>query len=159
MVSATDSCRLLRPLPSRVLDHASVKHIGRRLSCTKYLICNTHTTQARIVELTLEAAAYARHLGQERPVSADGCSFYSLPRPVYIQLYALAYHRFHATECALLHELDRLVFWKKDNRSWRVDSSCSDPLILALCIRRMALHYRALMVRYKCFGSGKSANS
>jgi hypothetical protein len=63
---------------------------------------------------------------------------------------ARAYEDF---EQSVLEKIDQLVFHKKDGRAWT--TSCSDPLILGLCIRRMSLQYRHFMFHYKAFGPSK----
>jgi hypothetical protein len=63
---------------------------------------------------------------------------------------AEAYETF---EHCVLEEFDRLVFHKKIGRVWT--SSCSDPLIIGLCIRRMSLQYRSYMINYKTYGMSK----
>jgi hypothetical protein len=117
---------------------------------------------------TLVTIALARHLGDERPVeivedehfgASDALdherdripTFVMSPPPVWLQFSELALTFFEVREELILQEIDRLVFRKKPDRIWQLDTSCSDPLILGLCIRRMALEYRHMMLRYKPF--------
>ena len=122
--------------------------------------------------LTLAAVAVARHLGDECPVEIveDECfdasnssdhehdrtpTFIYLSPPARAQLFGVALTTFESMEELILQEIDRLIIRKKSNRAWQLDSSCSDPLILGLCIRRMALQYRHMMSRYKDFRPSK----
>ena len=68
------------------------------------------------------------------------------------QLFIHIAEQFELLETKILSEIDKFVFQKKQGRAWQ--PSCSDPLILGLCIRRMGLQYRRSMIRYKTFGPG-----
>jgi len=122
------------------------------------------------VKSTLSAIALGRILGNENPWEIiDGeqfkgstdfghkhngtLTFKALSSNVRRQLVLVALAFFKDCKETLLQEFDRLVFRKRSDRSWQLESSCSDPLIVGLCIRRMALQYRHIMGRYKDYGT------
>jgi hypothetical protein len=55
-------------------------------------------------------------------------------------------------ESRALQKIEKLVFGQKPGRVWQ--TSCSDPLALGLCIRRISLHHRRQMLHYKQLSSG-----
>jgi len=65
------------------------------------------------------------------------------------QLFKQAATGLESLEKLVLPEIDLLL------PAWRVKANTPNPLILGLCVRRLALHYRRSMVRYKQFGEGK----
>lgn len=112
----------------------------------------------------------ARHLGYDSVVEIidhessfsnthDAPVFAKLPHPARAQIFGLGMEQFQQLEARILPEIDSLVFGEKSNRAWEVASSCSDPLILGLCIRRMALWYRYMMLQYKNGGISKRLES
>jgi transcriptional regulator of aromatic amino acid metabolism len=96
-----------------------------------------------LVKSTLAMMAVSRHLGLEAFVeirddknlsldSSDKVAIAKLPNPAQIQLFSIALERYQHWEAKVCQEIDRLVFGKRENRSWDLGSSCSDPLILGL---------------------------
>jgi hypothetical protein len=75
--------------------------------------------------------------------------------PARLQLFTIALHQFEYVETSVLKEIDELVYCKNSTIPWEADPRLSDPLIIGLCIRRMALEYRQMMLRYKSFGPSK----
>jgi hypothetical protein len=95
--------------------------------------------------------SFVEILESENTGSQDGnaIAFASLPKPARTQIFAIGLEKFQQIEALILHEIDRVDLRRLDGGGTR---SCSDPLILGLCIRRIALWYRNLMFRYKNYG-------
>jgi hypothetical protein len=111
--------------------------------------------------------ALARHMGHDSvveilaqespcPNAQDILAFVKLPKPARTQIFAIGLEQFQVLEAVILQEIDALVFGQKGSRAWEMTTSCSDPLILGLCIRRLALWYRQMMFSYKSHGVCKS---
>lgn len=117
-----------------------------------------------IVKNTLTAMVLARHMCHpsvvEIPNNAstyqdDVPLFARLPKPARAQLLAVGLQQAQKYEDLVLKEIDHMIFSKPNTRAWDPTPSCSDPLMLGLCIRRITLWYRGLMFRYKSFGARK----
>jgi len=84
--------------------------------------------------------------------------FADMSLPARNQLFVLAAQAFEFNEKRILERFDRLVFHKNMSGLWQSSLEESpDPLVLGLCIRRMALIYRQYMIYYKSHGSQKLA--
>jgi hypothetical protein len=73
------------------------------------------------------------------------------------QLFKQAVKGIEKIEELVLDEMDGLL--SGDARGRTKAFQGSDPVLFGLCIRRLALHYRRTMQRYKRFGDGKSSLS
>lgn len=112
--------------------------------------------------------AMARHLGHETtvemlnhspsdspPTTVTATIYQQLPKPAQMQIFGLAIDKLQQLEATILQELDGLLFETPSIRARELTLSLTDPLILGLCIRRMALWYRQMMFKYKHHGGGK----
>jgi len=111
---------------------------------------------------TLAATALARNLGDLCSVQVLGDGepdktpmFVQLPWPAHFQLFGIALQQFEEMERLVLKEIDELVYCTNSTLPWQADPHRSDPVIIGLCIRRMALEYRQMMLRYRSFRPSK----
>jgi hypothetical protein len=63
--------------------------------------------------------------------------FADMSNPARSQFLVRVAGAYEVIERRVLEKIDQLVFHKKVGRAWK--SSCSDPLVIGLCIRRMSL--------------------
>jgi hypothetical protein len=78
----------------------------------------------------------------------------AMSMPIRNQLFSIAANAIEDTEKELLKNIDDLVHGPRPYRDYKP----SNPVILGLCIRRLSLYYRRIMMRYKSFNSSKSCS-
>jgi hypothetical protein len=118
-----------------------------------------------IVLSTLKITALARYLDGRRPIENDRfqhCMAESgenenmskklgaMTMPMRNQLFQIAVMGIERTEAKLLDDIDKAVYNKKTGRLYIQRS----PIVLGLCLRRLTLYYRRIMMRYLGFGKG-----
>ena len=70
----------------------------------------------------------------------------AIPKGIRGQLFKLSAQSIEQFEIRILASIDELL---PANR--KSNKEISDPLILGLCVRRLSLHYRRIMLRYQQF--------
>jgi hypothetical protein len=130
-------------------------------------IINSDVEQIRpIVQSTLKITALARYLDGRRPIENDrfkSCMTESgedenmskklgaMTMAIRNQLFQIAVMGIETTEDKLLDDIDKAVVYDKKTRRFYI--LCS-PIVLGLCLRRLTLYYRRMMMRYRGFGKG-----
>jgi len=123
--------------------------------------------QESIVKTTLTISIFGRFLDSRRPIVQERFLQYrskglddimfrasSMPSQVRSQLFILAAERIEELEREVLEQLDRLVPQCRDK-----PLQADQALMVGLCIRRLSLYYRRIMLRYKQFEKGPSPSS
>jgi hypothetical protein len=118
-----------------------------------------------IVEDIVQITALARFLDGRRPLEIDRFALSmedsegkealsrklgTMTMRVRNQLFRIAASALEEIEPRVLYAIDSGMYGRKLDRYFR------NPTILGLCIRRLSLYYRRIMMRYRSFGSSKA---